>query len=70
MAADDTVRRAIITKLETDGISQRQLGRMLGVSHNWVHRHLTGDAEFTVSDVERIADVLGVPMSSLLSEVA
>ena len=66
MTADAAARQAISDRLAADGISQREFARRLGVSHNWVHRHLNGDARFVLADLEMVAAELGVPLSALL----
>lgn len=68
MTADVTIRQAISARVADAGLSDREFARKLGVSHNWVHRHLRADppAPFSVADVERIAAALGVPVTQLL----
>jgi transcriptional regulator with XRE-family HTH domain len=47
-------------------VSQRELARRLQVSQPWVQGRLAGDINITVSDIHRIADALGVPVTRFL----
>jgi transcriptional regulator with XRE-family HTH domain len=68
MTADVSIRQAVVAKVAADGLSDREFARQLGVSHNWVHRHLRADppAPFSADDLEMVAKALGVPMVDLL----
>jgi transcriptional regulator with XRE-family HTH domain len=68
MTADGAIRQAISDRLTADGISHREFARRLGVSHNWVHRHLSGDAGFTITDLEMLAPALGLSLSALIPD--
>lgn len=48
------------------GVSQRELARRLGWPQPRIQRRIAGDIPITVRDLERIADALGVPLSTLL----
>lgn len=48
------------------GIRQSQLARELGVSEQWISVRLRGVQPIGVDDLERIADVLGVPVTTFL----
>ncbi len=48
-------------------ISQRALAQKLGVTQPTIFRRLSGDVDFSVSELTMIADVLGVPIEALLT---
>lgn len=50
------------------GISKLELARRLGWGRMRLTRRLFGDAPLTVSELEQIAAVLGVPMSTFLPD--
>jgi len=59
---------AIRRLLTEQQLSGRQLAERLGVSPPWVYERMRGFVTITVSDLQRIADALGVPLASLLSD--
>jgi DNA-binding NarL/FixJ family response regulator len=68
MTADVSIRQAVVARVLAAGLSDREFARQLGVSHNWVHRHLraTPPAPFSANDLEMVARALDVPMADLL----
>jgi transcriptional regulator with XRE-family HTH domain len=74
MALSKTVRQAINAELTRQGMSQRELARKLGFSQQYLWRRLSpavrADMEFTTAELDRIADVLGVPVTTFLAPVA
>lgn len=44
-------------------MSAAQLGRLIGVDETWVRRRIRGVYEITMSDLERIAVALELPVS-------
>jgi transcriptional regulator with XRE-family HTH domain len=50
-------------------MSAAALGRELGVSQTYIWRRLEGQTAFDLNDLEKIADVLDVPLIQLLPEV-
>ena len=56
--------------LDERDISQTELARRLGWGRMQVQRRLTGNADISVGELEQIAEVLEVPASRLLGEVA
>lgn len=50
------------------GISQRALAEGVGISPTAMHMRLRGVTRITTDDLYRIADVLGVEVSSLIAE--
>ena len=67
MALDRVVKDSINAELKQQKMSQRQLARRCGFSQQYAWRRLStaerADLEFTPSELEKIADVLGVPVS-------
>lgn len=47
-------------------ITAQQLAAGLDVSEMWVSRRLRGQVEFTVSELVRVAEALGVPATQLM----
>ncbi len=50
---------AVGAKMREAGMSQRQLSRLLGVTHPWVGKRLRHEQEMSINDLEAIAKVLG-----------
>lgn len=59
---------AIKAEMAEQGISKLELARRLGWGRMRLTRRLFGDAPLTVSELEQIAAVLGVPMSTFLPD--
>lgn len=70
MALSQAVRASITAELTRQAISQRELARRVGFSQQYLWRRLSdaerADLEFTPSELERIADALGVPVAQFL----
>ena len=49
-------------------ISGREIARRLGLTPVYVSRRLSGDVEFTESDIKSFASVLSVPAAALLAD--
>lgn len=60
----------IRAEMARSGITQAALAQQLRMSQSALSRRLTGDAEWTVDELVRVAGVLGCPVSVLLPEVA
>ncbi len=43
-----------------------ELARLIGVQETWVRRRLKGQYAITMSDLQRFAEALGVPLSYLI----
>lgn len=69
MKASEIFRLRINELLNDRGLSARALGAMAGLSHNTIHRILTGKNAASIDTVQDIAHALGVPISLLLGEV-
>lgn len=49
-------------------LSGREIARRLGLTPVYVNRRLSGEIEFSETDIRRFADVLDIPAASLLTE--
>lgn len=49
------------------GISGAQLGRRLGTGQQWVARRWWGEVEWALSELEKVASVLGVDLLALIA---
>lgn len=50
------------------GISQAQLGQVVGRDHSWVSRLESGEAEASPTEQVKIAEALGVPVGVAFPE--
>ena len=57
---------AVREKLKAQRITKSELARRLGWGRMQVQRRLDSDPDFTVPELEQVAEVLGVPLSALL----
>lgn len=64
------VNASIRAEMARAGETQTTFAAKLGVSQGSVSRRLTGDADWTVPEIIRAAEILNVPLSALLPEVA
>lgn len=68
-----TLADAVATEVRAEMARQRMSGRAvadaLGVSHMYLSRRINGHVPFDVAELQRIAAVLGVPVSKLLPTV-
>lgn len=64
------VTRAVERLLDARGISDRQIATMIGRSQNYVSIRLRGEAPLSISDIEDIADALGINAGSFLAGVS
>lgn len=63
---NDQIRREIRAEMARQGMSQMKLGEALGCAQNAVSRRLTGKVNFSLSEIEQIAEVLDVPVDQLM----
>lgn len=74
MALSKAVKASITAELNRQGVSQRKLARQLGLTQQYVWRRLSiadaADMEFTPSELEQIAGVLGVPVAQFFATPA
>lgn len=66
----DRVRLSLRVELARRNWNATQLAERVGVSDMWVSRRMRGLTDFTVSDLDRVADALDVPVEVLLGERA
>jgi len=52
--------------MSRQGISQVELAEALGTAQNSISRRLTGKVPFSLPEIERIAQILQVPVEQLL----
>jgi transcriptional regulator with XRE-family HTH domain len=60
-----TLARLIEERMAAGGMSLRQAGREIGIAHTTLKRILDGEP-YDVATAQKIADWLGVPLSTLL----
>ncbi|HEY3261291.1 MAG TPA: helix-turn-helix domain-containing protein [Pseudonocardiaceae bacterium] len=53
-------------EMARQNVPQRELGRVLGLSQGAAWRRLKGEVPFDVSELSKVADLLGVPMTQFL----
>lgn len=58
--------QAIRNLLDEQEISNLELARRLGWGRMQVQRRLSGEVDLTVTDLEEIADALGVPITQFI----
>jgi transcriptional regulator with XRE-family HTH domain len=61
----DRVRGALATRR----LTQEQAGDAVGLSQKAMSRRLTGEVEFSVTELQKLAELAGVPVSTLYGEV-
>lgn len=70
MQLAQAVKDSINAVMRQQGISQRELARKAGFSQQYLWRRLStaerADLEFTPSELERVAEALGVPVTQFL----
>lgn len=60
------VAAEVRAELGRQNVSGTGLARMMGVSQALVSRRLTGEVPFDVAELSRIAEILGVPVSTFM----
>jgi transcriptional regulator with XRE-family HTH domain len=68
MSSETTAHVAgeVRAELARQRLAMREAARRLGVTSSWLHRRVTGDTDFTVSELAELADLLGVPVEKFL----
>lgn len=66
----DRVRLSLRVEMARQQINTARLAEAVGASDMWVSRRLRGETDMTVSDLDRLAEALGVPVDTLLAERA
>lgn len=67
---NDRVAAEVRAELGRQQMSQLMLAALLGVSQSYVSRRLHGEAPFSTTDLERIADALRVPIETFLARAS
>jgi transcriptional regulator with XRE-family HTH domain len=62
----DRVRSALVLHR----VTQQQAGAELGMNQRAVSRRLNGEVEFSATELQKLAGLLGVPVSFFYGEVA
>lgn len=74
MALSEAVKESIKTELERQGVSMRELARRVGMGQQYLWRrvstHKRASKELTPSELEKVAEALGVPVARLLRDLA
>lgn len=65
-AEQHDVIAAIRSEMARSGVLQRDLAEALGLSQQAVSRRLVGAVQFTIEEIEIIADTIGCPVSRIL----
>jgi transcriptional regulator with XRE-family HTH domain len=68
MPHNETIRRKVRAELAYWGISGRQLAGKVGMSQSAISARLSGQVEFRISELQAIADAVGVPLARFLPE--
>lgn len=61
----DRVRGALAVRR----LTQEQAGAEIGLTQKALSRRLTGEVEFSVTELQKLAELTGVPVASLYGEV-
>lgn len=67
MSARDAVGRAIRGAMAERRVSQMELAKRSGMSRSGLGKKLTGQTTITTSDLDTIADALGVSMADIVA---
>lgn len=74
MALSESVKTSINAEMKRKKLSQREVARRVGMGQQYFWRrcstHPAANLEFTPSELERIAEAIGVPMSRFLRDLA
>jgi transcriptional regulator with XRE-family HTH domain len=68
MTHAELIRRKVRAELAFQEISGRQLCQRIGMSQSAFAARLTGQVELKISELQVIADALGVPLAKFLPE--
>jgi transcriptional regulator with XRE-family HTH domain len=60
------VAREVRAEMARQGVSQRELAERLGFAQSGLSKRLTGQLTFRAEEWERIAEILGVPVTQFL----
>jgi transcriptional regulator with XRE-family HTH domain len=60
------VAAEIRAEMARQGVSQRQIGEVLGISQPQVSKRLLGEVAFNTTELEKVAEFLGVPVTNFM----
>ena len=66
----ETVAGEVRAELGRRNISRVELAARLGISRTALWNRLRGETEFSISELEKVAEFLGVPVSQFVSPVS
>lgn len=66
--ARETIAGEVRAELGRQNLSQTYLCAELGWTQPYLSRRLTGAVAFSTDDLEAVAEVLGVPLTQLITE--
>lgn len=66
----DIVAAAVRAELARQRITNRMIGRQLGMSDSGIGRRLNGELPFTVEQIVTVARLLNVPLTQLVEGLA
>jgi transcriptional regulator with XRE-family HTH domain len=66
----DRAAEAVQAEAERLGISQREIGRIIGKSQTAAWRRTSGEVPFSLAELEALAAAFGVPVARLLKSAA
>lgn len=67
MTQAETVPRNVRAELARSGKGQKHLAERLGITQQSVSARLNGRVDFTIRELEIVADEIGVPLYTLLT---
>lgn len=66
--ASGRITAAVRAEMARAGITQMEMSRRIPMTQQAISRRLSGHVSFTVDELAMIADYLGVPLSTLISD--
>lgn len=67
-ATDQYVADLVRDRADHLGLTQIQIARALGISRTALWARLQGNAKWTLSEVQRLSDILGISLYAILDE--
>lgn len=64
------IARNVRAELARRRLTQEQVGAEIGLTQKAMSRRLTGEVEFSGSELQKLAEVLGTPVATLYGEVS
>ena len=66
----ETVAADVRAELARANVSRPEAARRLGMSREALYRRLRGEVSFTVAELEVLAELVGVPVTSFMRQQA